>query len=70
MSGHMSVEGMKAMCGGRHERALRDAELRRLLREAAFPGRPGARARLLVRLGERLICLGQGLKARYRPAAR
>lgn len=70
MHGLSSLDGVLSACGGRHERALRDAELRRLLREAVVPGRPGARARLLAALAARLICVGRGLKTRYRPAAR
>ena len=64
MLAHLSEIGMKH---SRHADLLRDAERVRLVRMATVSHR-GRRERALAGLGERLITLGEGLKARYAPA--
>ncbi|MDP9382234.1 MAG: hypothetical protein M3Q29_19250 [Chloroflexota bacterium] len=65
----LMTEMMMDLSNGRHEQALRDAEVYRMIRAATLD-KPGARARLLLRLGDILISFGQGLKSHYQPAVR
>lgn len=55
------------MGAGRYEQLLRDAEIRRIVRQAS-PERQGAGARALIRLADSLIALGQALRSRHATA--
>ncbi len=61
------IETAAGMGAGRYEQLLRDAEIRRMVRQAS-PERPSASARALVKLADTLIALGQALRSRHATA--
>ncbi len=63
----MLMETAAHMGAGRYEQLLRDAEIRRMVRQA-LPERQGAGTRVLIKLADSLIALGQALRSRHATA--
>ncbi len=63
----MLIETAADMGAGRYEQLLRDAEIRRMVRQAS-PERQGTGARALIKLADSLIALGQALRSRHATA--
>ncbi len=63
----LMVEMAAKMSAGRYEHLLRDAEIRRMVRQAS-PERQSVGARALVKLANALIALGQALRSRHATA--
>jgi len=61
------IETAAGMGAGRYEQLLRDAEIRRMVRQAS-PERQSVGARALVKLANALIALGQALRSRHATA--
>ena len=63
----MLMETAADMGTGRYEQLLRDAEIRRMVRQAS-PERQSTGVRTLIKLADSLIALGQALRSRHATA--